>query len=187
MLRYLKWLRPTVPALKHDKLSTQVRRRTHTYTHKHTHIRTVLLTNHCFFAVNSNNVSFLFVSSLYPFAFHFLTHAKHFLLNLVQISYLPLSPPQHLFKPQFIVMVQPGKGLTSCITMCLLTAASLWLVSLATHPALTSQRIRIMTVSGLPLVTGLPHFLVRYWGCNLLTCGTNWIATSDICVYHPKH
>lgn len=70
-----------------------------TYTHIHTHLHTVLLTNHCFFAVNSNNVSFLFMSSLYPFAFHFLTHTKHFLLNLVQISYLPLSPPTFVQTP----------------------------------------------------------------------------------------
>lgn len=70
------------------------------------------------------------------------------------------------------IVVQPGKGLTSCITMYLPTTVSPWLVSLATCPALTSQRTRIMTVFGLLLVTGLPHFLVRYLGHKKLN--TAW-------------
>lgn len=55
-----------------------------------------------------------------------------------------------------------GKGLTSCTTMCSLTPTSPLLVSPATRLVLTNQRTRIMTVFGLPIVTGLPHFLVRY-------------------------
>lgn len=60
------------------------------------------------------------------------------------------------------IMTQHGKGLTSCTTMCSLTPASPLLVFLATHLVPTNRRTPIMTVFGLPIVTGLLHFLVRY-------------------------
>lgn len=72
------------------------------------------------------------------------------------IWFVPNPSAARYFTPQ------PGKGLTSCTTMCSLTTASAWLVSLATRLVPTNQKTPIMTVSGRLIVTGLPHFLVRY-------------------------
>lgn len=133
------------------------------------------------------NTLWLFSPCVYLFIFQ--THSSHatflpkwFALPVISnISSTPIC----------WIVVQPGKGLTSCITMYLPTTVSPWLVSLATCPALTSQRTRIMTVFGLLLVTGLPHFLVRYLGHNLLTwthvlfvsIGYFCISFCILCVY----
>lgn len=98
--------------------------------------------------------------------FMFLKNCQHLQYGLYQTP--SLTPPTFNLvysKPLSTagyIMGQHGKGLTSCTTMCSLTPASLLLVSPATRLVLTSQRTRIMTVSGLPIVTGLAHFLVRY-------------------------
>lgn len=125
---------------------------------------------------HTNCFPFIFGRSGLNLIFVLKKHCPHLQYGLSQtLTLYPIwfellpSSPQHQFglfqtpSTGGYFMAKPGKGLTSCTTMYLLTPASPSLVSLATCHVLTSQRTRIMTVSGPPIVTGLPRFLVRYW------------------------
>lgn len=152
----------------------------HINTHSHTHWQAACsLTNNDFFSAVTLTmcISCLFFPLPFPtFPLNVIWCLPCVLLSIVSVPHsfpndllFPLIPNIRSNPPFCCIVVQPGKGLTSCITTYLLTTVSPWLVSLATHPALTSQRTRIMTVFGLPLVAGLPHFPVRYLGHNPLT------------------
>lgn len=128
-----------------------------------------LKSNILFLVAFGSNLIFVFKITVYNYNMVFPKPSSF-------IHYGLYHPPQHSLwfvqTPSIAgyFIVQPGKELTSCTTMYSLTPASPSLVSPATCLVLTSQRTRIMTVSGPPIVTGLPHFLVRYRCCKPLAC-----------------